>query len=86
MTKVRMNTLYAGPNGTCHPGACIDLPANEAAALVAGRYADLADPAAEKKAKEESAAPAEPEKAEAEVEETADKNPNYRATQRRGRA
>jgi hypothetical protein len=38
--EVRMNTLYAGPKGNCHPGGTITVDDDEAKALVDGRYAE----------------------------------------------
>ena len=40
--KVRMKTLYCTAEAVCDPGKVIDVPDNEAKALIAGGYA--ADP------------------------------------------
>ena len=40
--KVRMKTIYAGPDGTCSPGKTIDLSKEEAGDLVKGGYAEYA--------------------------------------------
>ena len=37
--KVILKTQYAGPRGTCSPGAELDLPEDEAAELVHGGFA-----------------------------------------------
>ena len=42
MIKVRMKTIYAGPEGTCQPGKEIDLDKEEAQSLVKGGYAEYA--------------------------------------------
>lgn len=49
--KVRMKTIYAGPEGTCQPGKTIDLEKEEAQSLVKAGYAEHAP--AEKKTKPE---------------------------------
>ncbi len=39
--RLKMRTYYAGPNGSAQPGQAIDVPETEAAALIAGRFAEL---------------------------------------------
>lgn len=38
--KIRMKTLAAGPAGVYRPGQEVDLPADEARALIEGGYAE----------------------------------------------
>lgn len=64
--RVLMKTIYAGPNGQAGPGESIELTEAEAAALVAGGYAEaVADsaPVVEQPAAVEVAAVEQPEKA-----------------------
>jgi hypothetical protein len=42
--QIRMRTLSAGPSGTRHPGEIVDVSEAEAAALVAGGYAEPVAP------------------------------------------
>ena len=43
MAKVRMKTILAGPGRSAARGDTIDVPADEAAQLVVGGYADAVD-------------------------------------------
>lgn len=43
--RVRMITRYAGPIGVYQPGAVVSLGAAEAEALIAGGFAESAEPA-----------------------------------------
>lgn len=38
--KVKLRTIYAGPQGNGQPGDTLDLPVEDADALVKGRYAE----------------------------------------------
>jgi len=40
LKKIRMRSLYASPRGVCQPGQVIELPVDEAKALVDGGYAE----------------------------------------------
>lgn len=42
--KVRMKSNYAGPSGVCDMGGVIDLPDNEAHALVRLQHAEFVSP------------------------------------------
>jgi hypothetical protein len=44
MKKIKLNTIYAGPNGTGNPGQAITVQDDEATDLVAGRYAEYVKP------------------------------------------
>lgn len=59
--RVRLKTTMAGPSGAAMPGEVLDLPADAAAAMVAGGYADaIAVPKVERA--ERAVVPAAPER------------------------
>ena len=75
---VRMRTTYAGNRGTCTPGNTIDVPDDEARALIEGRYAEAVDTPVWSR----------PVKIEAEIEAAVVEPPEHaavRATRPRGR-
>lgn len=41
--KIKLHTTYAGPKMCASAGSIIDLPADEARALIEGKYAELAE-------------------------------------------
>jgi len=43
--KVKLITQYAGPRGNCGPGCVIDVPSDEADALISGGFAERAEKA-----------------------------------------
>ncbi|MFM2345357.1 MAG: hypothetical protein RL654_110 [Pseudomonadota bacterium] len=58
--KIRLKTIMAGPGGSAGPGDVVDVPDDEAAALIEGGYASAVDeptPAGKKPARRAAAAP-----------------------------
>lgn len=46
---IRLKTIYAGANGVCQPGQTITLSDAEEKSLIAGGYAEPAEPGAPKR-------------------------------------
>lgn len=57
MPKVRLSTIYASPTRTAQPGETIDVSAEEAKALVEGRYGDAVDSERRSPRREKATAP-----------------------------
>lgn len=58
--KIRLKTIMAGPGGAAGPGDVVDVPDDEASALIEGGYATAVDepaPAGKKPARRAVAAP-----------------------------